>query len=121
MAHRALYFDDEEKGRFVDMLLRTAAFSGIDLLAWCVMTDHFHVLVYVPKARQLADGEVRERIAAFYRDVRRTEKLEELRGGGKRVDLDWEKALEFVENLMAAEGPDAGGAATAAIVFGWAR
>ena len=77
MAHRALYFDDEEKGRFVDMLLRTAAFSGIDLLAWCVMTNHFHVLVYVPKARQLADGEVRERIAAFYRDVRRTEKLEE--------------------------------------------
>ena len=77
VAHRAFYLDDEEKGRFVDMLWRTAAFCGIDVLAWCVMPDHFHVLVHVPAAKPLSDGEVRERIAALYRDVRRTEKLDE--------------------------------------------
>ena len=43
--------------------------------------------------------------------MRRTESLEELRTGGRRVDLDWEKALAFVENLMKREGPEAGGAA----------
>ncbi len=43
--------------------------------------------------------------------MRRTESLEELRPGGKRVDVDWAKALTFVENLMTKEGPDAGGAA----------
>lgn len=43
--------------------------------------------------------------------MRRTEPLEEFRSGGKRVDLDWEKALEFVDNLMKKDGPDAGGAA----------
>ena len=42
--------------------------------------------------------------------MRRTEKLEELRTG-RRVDLDWDRALSFVENLMDADGPDAGGAA----------
>lgn len=41
----------------------------------------------------------------------KTASLEELRTGGKRVDIDWDKALSFVENLMAKEGPDAGGAA----------
>ena len=41
----------------------------------------------------------------------KTSSLEELRTGGKRVDIDWEKALSFVENLMEREGPDAGGAA----------
>ena len=41
----------------------------------------------------------------------KTASLEELRTGGKRVDIDWEKALSFVENLMEQEGPDAGGAA----------
>ena len=41
----------------------------------------------------------------------KTASLEEFREGGKRVDLDWEKALAFVENLMKKEGPDAGGAA----------
>ena len=43
--------------------------------------------------------------------MRRTESLEELRTDGKRVDLDWGKALAFVDNLMKKEGPDAGGAA----------
>lgn len=43
--------------------------------------------------------------------MRRTESLEEFRTGGKLVDLDWDKALEFVDNLMKKDGPDAGGAA----------
>ena len=43
--------------------------------------------------------------------MRRTQSLEELRPGGQKVDLDWNKALAFVENLMKTEGPDAGGAA----------
>ncbi len=43
--------------------------------------------------------------------MRRTEKLEELRPGGQRVDVNWSQALTFVENLMKKEGPDAGGAA----------
>ena len=41
----------------------------------------------------------------------KTASLEEFRTGGKRVDLDWDKALSFVEGLMEREGPDAGGAA----------
>ncbi len=41
----------------------------------------------------------------------KTASLEEFRGDGRRVDLDWDKALAFVENLMKKEGPDAGGAA----------
>ena len=43
--------------------------------------------------------------------MRRTQSLEELRTDGRRVDVDWDKALAFVEGLMKSEGPDAGGAA----------
>lgn len=43
--------------------------------------------------------------------MRRTESLEEMRPGGKRVDVDWAKALSFVEGLIKDEGADAGGAA----------
>ena len=42
--------------------------------------------------------------------MRRTESLEEHRRGG-RVDVDWSRAVAFVDNLMKKEGPDAGGAA----------
>ena len=41
----------------------------------------------------------------------KTASLEEFREGGRRVDLDWDKALVFVERLMKTDGPDAGGAA----------
>ncbi len=43
--------------------------------------------------------------------MRRTESLEELRPNGKRVDVDWGKALSFVEGLIKDEGTDKGGAA----------
>ena len=41
----------------------------------------------------------------------KTATLEEFRTGGRRVDIDWDKALSFVQNLMEKEGPDKGGAA----------
>ena len=40
----------------------------------------------------------------------RTSALEELRTDGKRVDVDWEKAISFVENLLEKDGPQKGGA-----------
>ena len=41
----------------------------------------------------------------------KTASLEEFRTEGKKADIDWDKALSFVENLMNKEGPDKGGAA----------
>ena len=41
----------------------------------------------------------------------KTASLEEFRTGGEKADLDWNAALKFIENLMASEGPEAGGAA----------
>lgn len=43
--------------------------------------------------------------------MRRTASLEEFRTGGKKVDLDWDRAIAFVENLQTKSGPDKGGAA----------
>jgi len=41
----------------------------------------------------------------------KTASLEEFRTSGRRVDVDWDRALAFVENLMKKDGPEAGGAA----------
>ena len=40
----------------------------------------------------------------------KTSSLEEFRTDGKKADIDWDKALKFVENLMKKDGPEAGGA-----------
>ena len=43
--------------------------------------------------------------------MHRTASLEEMRPGGRRVDVDWDKAMTFVEGLLSQEGGDKGGAA----------
>ena len=56
IAHRAFFLTEDERTRFVDLLRRAAAFSGVEVLAYCFMTNHFHILVYVPPSRELSDG-----------------------------------------------------------------
>ncbi len=57
-----------EKVRFMELARGGAAFAGVDLLSWCVMDNHFHLLVRVPPvdADQLEDEEVLERLKHLY-------------------------------------------------------
>ena len=64
MAYKAFFLDDVEKDAFLELLRRVASFSCVELLAWCVMSNHFHLLVFDPPASRLSDAEVREKIAA---------------------------------------------------------
>ena len=70
VAHRAFFLNAEERTRFVELLKRVAAFSGIELLAYCVMTNHVHILVFVPEPEELSDEEVLSRMRILYRDSR---------------------------------------------------
>ena len=66
IANRAFYLTDEERTRFVERLWRVAKFSGIEVLAYCFMSNHFHLLVHLPEAPELSDEELFDRIAALY-------------------------------------------------------
>ena len=67
VAHRAFFFDAEEKRRFVDLLMRAVEFSGVKLLGWCVMSNHFHIFIYLPEEEPLTDEQLYDRIRALYR------------------------------------------------------
>ncbi len=43
-----MVFGDLEKERFWKIVERQLAFSGLECLAWCVMGNHFHLLLRVP-------------------------------------------------------------------------
>lgn len=77
VAHQAFFFDDEEKRRFVELLHRAAAFSGVRLLGWCVMTNHFHILIYLPDEIPLSDEQLLERMKALYRGPQLVQALAE--------------------------------------------
>ena len=45
---------------------RVAYFSCVEVLAYCVMSNHFHILAYVPPPRELDEGEVLARVRTLY-------------------------------------------------------
>lgn len=47
-----LLFGDEEKEAFRILLWRLARFSGVEVLTFCVMGNHFHLLIRIPKREQ---------------------------------------------------------------------
>lgn len=70
VAHRAFFLDNDEKTRLVDLIRRVAAFSGVRLLSYCVLSNHFHVFVYIGYPESLSDTEIVRRIAALYTNAR---------------------------------------------------
>ena len=50
----------------VGMIWKMAGFCGIEIVTYCVMANHFHVLVRVPEPAQLTDAQLIERLEALY-------------------------------------------------------
>ena len=58
--------DDLCKEKFAELLWKQAKFCGLEVITYCVMSNHFHVLVRVPEPLQLTDGQLIERLEALY-------------------------------------------------------
>ena len=69
LAHRAFFLDDEEKDRAVALMRRVEEFSGVVVLAYVFMSNHFHIFIYVPKAEEIGEGEILRRIRVLYHDA----------------------------------------------------
>ena len=73
VVERRMAFGEEEKRHFVKLMKAYAGFSGIQLVSWCVMSNHFHMLVAVPEQGELSDETVLKRMAMIYTPVQMTE------------------------------------------------
>ena len=78
----------EEKDRLVWFMNASAGFSGVDVLAYAFMDNHFHMLVKVPLPYDVDDVELIRRMRLLYGQA----KLDRILG-------DWEtwegKGMEF--------------------------
>lgn len=70
VAHSVRFLDNEEKDDLLDRVRRIAEFCGIRLLSWCMMTNHFHLLVYLPVPKELSREELRRRFDLLKDDER---------------------------------------------------
>ena len=59
-------FGDREKEVLRKIIWQVADFSGVEVLTYCVMSNHFHVLVEVPEVGNLSDAELMRRYKVLY-------------------------------------------------------
>ena len=84
---REFAFGDEEKEYLRSLFRRYEKFCGVQILSYCIMSNHFHVLVKVPPKpeERMNDEEFYSLLEAIYssfhvREVR--QQIEGIRGGG---------------------------------------
>jgi len=83
---KRIIFGEKERARFLKLAKGYAVFGGIDLVSWCLMGNHFHLMVRVraEDAMKLGDAEVLERCAHIYEGW----KLERLRANYENSPSD---------------------------------
>ncbi len=63
---RQLLLDNDCKEMLVQLLWKLAAFYGLEVITYCMMDNHFHLLLRVSPPGVIADTVLLERLAAFY-------------------------------------------------------
>jgi putative transposase len=51
----AVFFDDVEKEALRQIVVRLAAFTGIEILTYCIMGNHFHLLLRIPQRQRFME------------------------------------------------------------------
>jgi len=92
-------FGDREKEVLRKMLWQVADFCGVEVLTYCVMANHFHVLLRVPDAAKVSDRELLRRYKVLYPKPTKyqTATIEvmeaDLKAGGEEAELIRRKLL----------------------------
>jgi REP element-mobilizing transposase RayT len=96
-------FEDRDKERLRRMLWQVADFSGVEILTYCLMNNHFHVLVHVPYQDQISDEELLRRYRVLYPNptAYQTASIEVLQ---QKLAEDGREAAELRRQLTARMG-----------------
>ncbi len=99
---RRFIMGDLEKAVFRKILRQCETFYGLEVFTYCIMSNHFHILVEVPEPRELTEEEVLARVAALYPAkfviaVRR--ELDSFRDAGL-LDLVRSRLLSFTRRMF---------------------
>jgi putative transposase len=97
----AFLFEDADREMLRRMLWQVAEFSGVQVLTYCLLSNHFHVLVRVPAKTALSDGEIMRRYRVLYpKETAATRRQE----GRKAFEDD---PAATIEKILGHGGPEA--------------
>lgn len=77
---------EDERERFRVTMRKVEGYCGVQILTWATLSNHFHVLLYVPERQAVSDQELGRRMRFLYEGIRVDEfmaKLKTLRDVGQ--------------------------------------
>jgi len=66
---REMLLTNGEKRRLHELMRRVSAFSGVEVKTYCLMDNHFHMVVKVPLKREVGEAELVARMRHLYGDA----------------------------------------------------
>jgi REP element-mobilizing transposase RayT len=58
--------DDLCKEKLVEILRKLSSFCGVEVITYCMMSNHFHILIRVPEKQDVSDAQLLERMEWLY-------------------------------------------------------
>ena len=89
-------FNEKEKNYFRKMMRKLERFLGVEVVTYCLMSNHFHLLVRVPDKAQmpeLSEGELLELLPVLYSRNVVTDVRQELERARKSGDDRWTRQI----------------------------
>ncbi len=98
-------FAEEEKEFIEKLIFKQCEFSGMHLLGWCLMSNHFHLILEVPNQKKALVGMSADELLARFSILRKEysaglvlKKIEECRDGGDMEELA--KIVKFLKTRL---------------------
>ena len=80
IAGQQFLVDDREKDVLMRLMFNVAVFSGVEILTFALMDNHFHILLKVPLAHEVDDAELVGKMRVLYGDTKTDRILEKILG-----------------------------------------
>lgn len=100
-----LLFKDREKEMLRKMIRQVSDFCGVDVLTYCVMSNHFHVLLRVPDGAAVSDCELMRRYKVLYPKPTKYQQasvdimVAQLKAGGEEAEAIRRKLLARMSDV----------------------
>ena len=96
IAHKVRFLQEQERNDLVDIIRRSAEFTGVKLIGWCVMINHFHILAFLPPPQEIGEEEILRRYGVL-KGVK-AEKGAEARLAQLRLGGDMDEAARWLDS-----------------------
>ena len=101
---RDFFLRGEEKKILRGMVMKAARFGGIQVITFCCLDNHLHLVVFVPQRRPVSNEELFERLESLYNEekvkvIRALWEFREKHGRGRIVRLEKEHYINRMYNL----------------------